>query len=111
MKKFENGAVRFFAETVRIRDAAGDHFAGEIDDKPIVIFQRRRFQDVIFSGRDEKDRVFRKFIGNILDQKCSAAFGYVQDFAVGMVMIEEIAFLVVLREVMRKMNFVETDLV
>lgn len=66
---------------------------------------------MIFPGRYEKDRVFRKFIGNVLDQKCSAAFGYVQDLAIGMVMIEEIVFLVVLRKVMRKMNFAETNLV
>lgn len=111
LKKFKNGAVRFFAEAVRIRDAAGYHFAGEIDDIPIVICLRRCFQNMIFSRRDEKDRVFRKFIGNVLDEKCSAAFGYVQDLAIGMVMIEEITFRDVLRKVMRKMNFAETNLV
>ena len=66
---------------------------------------------MIFSRRDEKDRVFRKFIGNVLDEKCSAGFGCVQDLAIGMVMIEEITFRVVLRKVMRKMNFAETNLV
>ena len=66
---------------------------------------------MIFSRRDEKDGVFRKFIGNVLDEKCSAAFGYVQDLAIGMVMIEEITFRVVLRKGMRKMNFAETNLV
>ncbi len=77
LKKFKNGAVCFFTETVEIRNALRDHFIGEIDDEAVVIFLRRRFQYMVFPGRDEEDRVFCKFIGDVFYQKSSAAFGYV----------------------------------
>ena len=77
LKKFKNGAVCFFTETVEIRNALRDHLIGEIDDEAVVIFLRRRFQYMVFPGRDEEDRVFCKFIGDVFYQKSSAAFGYV----------------------------------